>query len=172
MKKTLTVFCLIVLAVTAVTASTFEGRTDIALNYSWRGSNMGGLSVNSSGYSSDFPIGYTVNVNADFDPTTGYCNAITMLVAPSYRYSIEGSGMDIELAIGASLTGADIGGEGRFMLGVGGFLGAVYNLSNGMNLNIGCQVGYDMLSVPFSGGTGSCSGVFYVTPSIGFGFNY
>ncbi len=173
MKKGIIVFLLVVAASAAVFAGTFSGKTEVALNYSYRGGvNMGGLSVNNSGYSDSFPIGYAANVNADFDPTTGNCNAITMLVGPSYKYNITGSGMDIELALGVSATGENINADTHFLLGVGGYLGAAYALPNGLGLAIGTQLGYDMLSVPLNGGASFYQGTFYVTPSVGLVFNY
>ncbi len=173
MKKGIIVFLVVVSAAAAVSAGTFTGRTEVALNYSYRdGINMGGLSVNNSGYSDTFPIGYTANVNADFDPTTGNCNAITMLVGPSYKYTIADSGMDIELALGVSATGENINADTHFLLGVGGYLGASYALPNGLSLAIGAQIGVDMLSVPLNGGESFYQGTFYVTPSVGLVFNY
>ncbi len=172
MKKGIIVFLLVVSAAAAVFAGNFTGKTEVALNYSWRDTNMFGLSVNNSGYSDTFPIGYTANVNADFDPTTGNCNAITMLVGPSYKYTIANSGMDIELALGISATGENINADTHFLLGVGGYLGATYALPNGLGLAIGAQMGVDMLSVPLNGGESFYQGTFYVTPSVGLVFNY
>ena len=173
MKKGIIVLLALAAVSAAVFAGTFTGRTGVALNYSYRdGINMGGLSVNNSGYSDTFPIGCTANVNADFDPTTGNCNAITMLVGPSYRYTIADSGMDIELALGVSATGENINADTHFLLGAGGYLGASYALPNGLGLAIGAQIGLDMLSVPLNGGTSFYQGTFYVTPSVGLVFNY
>ncbi len=173
MKRIMTVLIMAVSVSALVFAGSFSGKTEVALNYSYRGGiSMGGLSVNNSGYSDTFPLGYTANVNADFDPTTGNCNAITMLVGPSYRYSIAGSGMDIELALGVSATGENINADTRFLLGAGGYLGAEYALPNGLGLAIGAQLGIDMVSFPLDGGASFYQGTFYVTPSVGLVFSY
>ncbi len=173
MKKVISILCVVVLASATIFAGSFNGKTEVALNYSYRnGTNMGGLSVNNSGYSSTCPIGYTINVNADFDPSTWDCSAITMLIGPSYKYSAKNNGFTFELAVGVSATGENISGDTCFLLGAGGFTAIEYNFSNGIGFALGAQVGYDMLCVPFNGDEAYYKGVFYVTPSVGMNVNY
>ena len=77
----------------------------------------------------------------------------------------------IDAAVGVSLAGQSFD-EGLFELGVGGYLGASYYLNDTIALLIGCNIGYDMLSVSLDSGEIGFSGDFYVSPSLSVGFRY
>ena len=79
--------------------------------------------------------------------------------------------MSIDAAVGVSLAGQSFD-EGLFELGVGGYLGASYYLNDTIALLIGCNIGYDMLSVSLDSGEIGFSGDFYVSPSLSVGFRY
>lgn len=171
-KKLITLLLIALITTAAVSAATFDGLTSVGVNYEFRdGMNLGGLSSQTFGYINDFPLGYLISANADFNLADD-AMTIGLLIGPSYRYMLESVPMSIELALGASASGQWYAGEDIFDFGIGGYLGATYYLNDAFALLIGCNLGYDMLSIGLGDGEIGFSGDFYVSPSLSFGFRY
>lgn len=171
MKKIILIAIISLSLAAGVYAAAFDGLTSIGVNYEYRdGMYLGGLSSQTFGYVNDYPVGYFVSVNADFnlgDDTL----SIGMLVGPSFRYMFSNVPMSIELAVGASLAGQAFW-ESLFELGIGSYIGATYYINDTIALLIGCNIGYDMLGVDLNTAAAVFSGDFYVSPSLSVGFRY
>ncbi|MDD7200859.1 MAG: hypothetical protein SPF89_03155 [Sphaerochaetaceae bacterium] len=168
-KKIVLGMALAMLAAGSAFATSFDGLTSVGGNYTYRdGEHLGGLTVHNFGYVNDCPVGYLVSFNSGFNVDN---QEINMLVGPSYRYQLQDLPMSIDAALGLSASGQWFD-EDFFELGIGGYLGATYRLSNRLSLLAGCTVGYDMLSVSLDDGDTGYSGDFFVSPSLGIGFNY
>lgn len=173
MKKILIVAIMSVVLIAGVAADSFDGLTSVGINYEYRdGENMWGLSSQTFGYVGTCPVGYFVGVNADFAFSAVSDFAIGVIVGPSYRYMFQNVPMSIDVALGLSASGEWIDVNDFFGLGIGGYLGATYYMTDNIALMLGCTLGYDMLAVDLN--TGDCSfyGNFYVSPSVAVGFRY
>ena len=172
MKKTVLVLAMVCMAL-SVYAGTFEGLTSTGLNYEYRDSkSLGGMSVENFGYVNDFPLGYYISTNADFNFIDGADMTINLMAAPIYRYMIENVPMSIDAAFGLSASGVWFNSRNEFQLGVGGYIGATYYMNDMIALLIGCKLGYDMLSVDMNTGDTAFSGEFHASPAISIGFRY
>ena len=162
-----------IVLIAGVAAASFDGLTGVGINYEYRdGENMWGLSSQTFGYVGTCPVEYFIGINADFAFSDVSDFTIGMIVGPSYRYVFQNVPMSIDVAVGLSLSGEWIDADDFFGLGIGGYLGAAYYMTDSIALMLGCTLGYDMLAVDLN--TGDCSfyGNFYVSPSIAVGFRY
>ncbi len=171
MKKVLIIALVSLSVIAGAYATSFDGLTSVGVNYEFRdGMHLGGFASETFGYVNGSPVGYLVSVNADFNLKEDAL-AIGILVGPSYRYMFSSLPMSIDAAIGVSLAGESIV-EDLFELGIGGYLGASYYINDAVALLIGCNIGYDMLSVGLNTGEAGFAGDFYVSPSLSVGFRY
>mgnify|MGYP004699145361 CR=1 FL=1 len=172
MKKAILITVALCMAL-SLNAGTFDGFTSTGLNYEYRdGIHLGGMTVSNSGYVNDFPVGYYISANADFNPRKISDMTITLIAAPSYRYMLDNVPMSIDTALGLSVSGVWTGGKNDFQLGLGGYIGAAYYMNDRIALLIGCNLGYDMLSVNLATGAAGFSGEFYASPALSIGFRY
>lgn len=172
MKKVIITAVLVCMAL-SLYAGNFDGFTSTGLNYEYRdGMHLGGLTINNTGYINDCPVGYYISTNADFNFKNGLNMAIGIIAAPSYRYMLENIQMSIDTALGVSASGVWMNGSNDFQLGVGGYIGATYYMNDEIALLIGCNLGYDMLSVDLNTGKTGFAGEFYASPAISIGFRY
>lgn len=172
--KKLIILAVILLAFAAgLSAASFDGLTSIGFNYEYRdGVHLGGLSSHTFGYVNDCPVGYLVSVNGDFNLAQD-AMVIGMLVGPSFRIDLGNAPLSLDIAVGAALAGQSFTSDnGLFELGVGGYVGLTYYATDAIALLLGCNIGYDMLSVGLSTGETGFSGDFYVSPSVSVGFRY
>ena len=172
MKKGILITVVLCMAL-SLYAGTFDGLTGTGLNYEYRdGMHLGGMTVINSGYVNDSPVGYYISANADFSPMKMSDMTISMIAAPSYRYMLDNVPMSIDAALGLSASGVWTGGKNDIQLGLGGYIGATYYMNDRIALLIGCNLGYDMLSVNLATGAAGFSGEFYASPAVSIGFRY
>lgn len=150
--------------------ASFDGFTTVGPSYSFHdGKNYMGLNSDNFGFVNDGPVGYYAGINAEFNLKDVNDWKIGMLVGPSYRYSFGESGVSLDIALGLSMEGTNLG---FFSFGVGGYIGADWRINNVFGLGIGTQIGSNFVDVNLANGKFGVSGDFYVSPTLSAIFYY
>ncbi len=148
-----------------------EGMTSVGGSYIYRdGEHFGGLSSQTFGFF-DSSVGYFVGANAGFNLSEGTNWNMNIIAAPSYRYHFAETDMNVDLAVGLSFSGT-WAERNEFGFGVGGYLGAAWDVSSDISILLGCSLGYDMLKVDLDTSAVDFGGRFYTIPSLSIGFKY